>query len=83
MKVFSGQTQGDANWQTLRNFYYEVVEICLETDDPRLPPVTEQLIVKTCVYQFIKTHDDKRSKFLTEHDERDLWLFRRIFVFFD
>lgn len=39
--------------------------------------------MQLCTYMFVDSHDFGELKQLAESDERDLWFFRRIVVFFD
>lgn len=45
--------------------------------------LTQNLIVDVCVTQFTNTIDELKDNVLVDHDDWGLWMFRRIFTFFE
>lgn len=83
MRIVASQVTGQGNNTFIKNliaFYYRLSQQALEKFGD--PQATETL-VQLCTYMFTETHDFAELKQLAESDERDLWFFRRIVVFFD
>lgn len=69
--------------ERLKEFYYSVVSISLESDDTKLVKITQDLLRTVCVDQFIKSQDELNGIELAEQDEWGLDLFRSIFTYFE
>ena len=83
MRIVASQVTGQGNNIFVKNligFYYRLSQ--LASDKFGDPQATDTL-VQLCSYMLTETHDCAELKQLAESDERDLWFFRRIVVFFD
>ena len=83
MRIVASQVTAQGNNIFVKNltaFYYRLSQLaCGKFAEPQ---ATETL-VQLCCYMLTETHDCAELKQLAESDERDLWFFRRVVVFFD